>query len=120
MTVTNVFDGSIFDGPTNVVVGPGIELPNFGGVWDIDIGAESIDLSSTGFFTSTTVLDQYVFEDLDWITPGPGSIVGVNLTTTAGTFNIQPKAKTRLRNWATLYVIKLCNNMICSKPCLKS
>ena len=80
VTVTNNFDGSLYAGPTNVVVGGGVELTDFGGYWDIDIGSSAIRLFGfglTGYFNGE---DVYIFSDLDYL-PTPSSIIGFAVTT---------------------------------------
>lgn len=84
VTVSNEFNGGVFEGPTNVVVGAGTELSNFGDAWDIDIGADTIRLTCTGNSGCdndppdfSPAIDSYVFEDLDWVGV-LGSLVGVS------------------------------------------
>ncbi|MFO1428673.1 MAG: hypothetical protein U1F76_00810 [Candidatus Competibacteraceae bacterium] len=83
-TVTNIFEGTITDGPTTVTVRPGaIELfpIAFGGEWYIDFESDSITflyardlttspLSSDDMYTITGLHDNSAF----------GRIVGFNLT----------------------------------------
>lgn len=110
-TVTNIFQGAIFDGPTTVTVRPGvIELfpIAFGGEWYIDFESDSItflyanDLStnplvSDDVYTITGLHDNSAF----------GSIVGFNLTL-SGT--IQPMdINVTMPDSATLIFTNLAN-----------
>jgi hypothetical protein len=84
VTVTNQFDGTVYDGPATVTVQAGpVELTNFGGLWDIDLESESILLQGAanptfpdGLFSNA--VDAYEFTGLDWGVP-PGEIVGVEV-----------------------------------------
>lgn len=77
VSVTNIFGGTIFQGPSIVVVGAGTELVNFGEAWDIDIGATTIRLTCSGGSgcdgSANVAIDSYLFEDLD-----PG-LLGVSI-----------------------------------------
>lgn len=110
-TVTNIFQGAIFDGPTTVTVKPGvIELfpIAFGGEWYIDFESDSItflyanDLStnplvSNDVYTITGLHDNSAF----------GRIVGFNLTL-SGT--IQPMdINVTMPDSATLIFTNLAN-----------
>ena len=82
VTLTNIVDGVIFQGPIGViVVDPGTEVPSFGQTWDIDIGSASILLTCNGNPQGgcgqfqTNFIDSYLFEDLDWVGV-PGAVVG--------------------------------------------
>jgi len=92
--VENVFSGSTFDEQLGVVVGPGIELINFGGIWDIDITANTIEFllnpNPTGITLGLTLAadDEYIFRFQDLI-PMPGPITVAALTSSIG-FNLTP------------------------------
>ena len=82
VTVTNIFDGQIFDGPTDVVViQGGVELPAFGGEWDIDIEASSIHLDPFVGPVGLPIqgLDEYHFDGLDWVDSPDGIIIGIDV-----------------------------------------
>ena len=82
VTVTNIFGGQIFAGPQNVVVQQGVvELPGFGGVFDIDIEGSSIHfdpfLGPIGIPLNAD--DEYHFEDLDWFGEPDGIIIDISV-----------------------------------------
>ena len=84
VTVTNIFGGQIFAGPQNVVVQQGVvELPGFGDLWDIDIGASSIHfdpfLGIVGPGAPLVADDEYHFEDLDWFGEPDGIIIDISV-----------------------------------------
>jgi hypothetical protein len=69
VTVTNTFGGSIYDGPTDVLVQSGLinELTSFGDLWDININDNSIDMVCNYSLCDSAVgFDEYLFEGLTW------------------------------------------------------
>jgi hypothetical protein len=65
-------------GPTNIVVGPGIELTKFGGIWDIDLSPASIlfTLTQQPLFSNVSSGDDvYRFLALDFGRIGQDSVV---------------------------------------------
>jgi hypothetical protein len=83
VTVTNVFGGSVIDGPTPVVVGVGAELSGFGGVWNIDIGELSITLTAAST-AGANATDRYIFEDLDFAPAALLAAAVINPASTVG------------------------------------
>ncbi|MFQ4135397.1 PTPA-CTERM sorting domain-containing protein [Nodosilinea sp. PGN35] len=67
--------------PVNVTVGSGVELTQFGGVWDIDLSANSIlfDLNSV-FGNVTSGNDVYRFRALNFGQPGQSLVTSFAVT----------------------------------------
>ena len=91
VTVTNLLDKGdldpeIFQGPTDVVVvGSDIELKQFGGIWDIDLGDNSISFSlNSRFGNVTSGKDIYRFLAPGFGQPGQNSVTGFEVTPLAG------------------------------------
>ncbi len=91
VTVTNLLDKNdldpeIFQGPTDVVVvGSDIELEQFGGIWDIDLGDNSISFTLNSLFGNVTSgKDIYRFLAPSFGQPGQNSVTGFEVTPLAG------------------------------------
>jgi hypothetical protein len=91
VTVTNLLDKDdldpeIFQGPTDVaVVGSNIELEQFGGVWDIDLGNNSISFTlNSRFGNVTSGKDIYRFLAPSFGQPGQNRVTGFEITPLAG------------------------------------
>jgi hypothetical protein len=82
VTVTNTYNSSIYDGPTDVLVQSGIvsELTEFGDLWDININDDSIDMVCNYTQCDDLVgFDEYLFEGLTW--GGANFFTGFSMTT---------------------------------------
>ncbi|WP_339723926.1 PEP-CTERM sorting domain-containing protein [uncultured Paraglaciecola sp.] len=82
VTVTNTYESSIFDGPTDVLVQSGIvsELTEFGDLWDINIDDDSIDMVCNYSQCNDLIgFDEYLFEGLTW--GGANFFTGFSMTT---------------------------------------
>ncbi len=110
VTVTNLLDKDdldpeIFQGPTDVVVvGSDIELEQFGGIWDIDLGDNSISFSlNSRFGNVTSGKDIYRFLAPGFGRPGQNSVTGFDVTPLKGGLAFRegkgPMVKLLTGNW---------------------
>ncbi|MBD2231067.1 PTPA-CTERM sorting domain-containing protein [Phormidium tenue] len=108
VTVTNLLDKDdldpeIFQGPTDVaVVGSEVELEQFGGIWDIDLGDNSIlFVLNSRFSNVASGQDIYRFKAPDFGLPGQKSVTGFTVTPLLGSlvFGKAPMITQVANNW---------------------
>lgn len=108
VTVTNLLDKNdldpeIFQGPTDVaVVGAAVELTQFGGIWDIDLGDNSIAFTLNSRFSNVASgNDIYRFKAPDFGLPGQNSVTGFTVTPLPGSlaFGTNPVITRVANNW---------------------
>ncbi|WOD37728.1 PTPA-CTERM sorting domain-containing protein [Nodosilinea sp. E11] len=108
VTVTNILDrgalgSDIFQGPTDVVViGDEVELSQFGGIWDIDLGDRSISFTLNSLFGNVTSgNDIYRFLATDFGEPGQYAVTGFTVIPQENSleFAINPIVRQRGNNW---------------------
>ena len=80
--ISGVNSGILAGSGTAMVVDPGVEVfirfGEFGdGFFEIDVQAESFDLTLGNLGPPIGEDIQWILSDLDWITPGPGEVIGV-------------------------------------------
>lgn len=108
VTVTNLLDKNdldptIFQGPTDIaVVGAAVELEQFGGIWDIDLGEHSISFTLNSLFSNVASgQDIYRFKAPGFGLPGQNSVTGFTVTPLPGSlaFGQNPVITLVAANW---------------------